>query len=153
MIQKEYIKESGTVTAENINALISERMQGGTMLIMSTEEFSCTVQQEIQDIAHLLEVRVFTEQAELKIMRPSIEDDFSYRLIVDTPGEFESVEESQYLDIAESHGNVYTATGGGVYTLPVENAEKIIIRNYISYDEQGIGQITDFRIVKFLERS
>ena len=46
--------------------------------------------------------------------------------------------------------SAYTATGGGKYSLPVENAEKILIRNYISYDSQGIAQITDYRLVEYL---
>ena len=50
----------------------------------------------------------------------------------------------------KSDGFEYTATGGGKYSLPVENAEKILIRNYISYDSQGIAQITDYRLVEYL---
>ena len=64
------------------------------------------------------------------------------------------IEEKHYLDIDEkkSDGFEYTATGGGKYSLPVENAEKILIRNYISYDSQGIAQITDYRLVEYLCR-
>ncbi|MBR1556021.1 MAG: hypothetical protein IJ644_11615, partial [Oscillospiraceae bacterium] len=74
--------------------------------------------------------------------------------IDDTAGEYDYIPEDQYLDIdtEKSSGTSYIATGGGAYTLPVEDAEKIRIRNYISYDEQGIAQITDFRIVQYLRK-
>ena len=87
-------------------------------------------------------------------MRPTMEDNFTYRLIDDTLGEYEFIEEKHYLDIdtKKSKGTEYIATGGGKYTLPIENAERFLIRNYISYDEQGIAQITDFRVVKYLKR-
>ena len=86
-------------------------------------------------------------------MRPPIADVFGWRLIDDTklsPDDY--ITEDQYLDINEklSRGTSYTAVGGGRYTLPIENAEKLRIHNYISYDEQGIAQITDFRAVKYL---
>ena len=43
-------------------------------------------------------------------------------------------------------------TGGGSYTLPVENAEKIRIRNYLEYVENGIVTIPDFRIIGFIQK-
>ena len=61
--------------------------------------------------------------------------------------------EQQYLDIdsTKSFGRNYTATGGGHYTLPVENAEKLEIRNCV-YDDNGILKIVDFRIVRILAK-
>lgn len=154
MTEKIYITEKGSVSGD-INTLISEKMAGGNMLLMDTEKFECTPQKEIADTSHLLEVRVFTEEKELRIMRPTIADTFTYRLIDDTAGDYDHIDEDQYLDIDDdkkSSGMSYIATGGGAYTLPIENAEKVRIRNYISYDEQGIAQITDFRIVKYLRK-
>jgi len=153
MINKNYILEQGAVSGD-INALIAEKISGGNMLIMDTEKFECTPQKEIEDISHLLEVRVFTEKKELRIMRPTIADAFTYRLIDDTAGDYDHIDENQFLDIdtEKSSGTSYTATGGGAYSLPIENAEKVQIRSYISYDEQGIAQITDFRIVKYLRK-
>ena len=153
MINKNYILEQGAVSGD-INALIAEKISGGNMLIMDTEKFECTPQKEIEDISHLLEVRVFTEKKELRIMRPTIADAFTYRLIDDTAGDYDNIDENQFLDIdtEKSSGMSYVATGGGAYSLPIENAEKVQIRNYISYDEQGIAQITDFRIVKYLRK-
>lgn len=122
---------------------------------MYTDRFECCVQKKIEDTAHLLEARIFTEKAEIKIMRPTIADAFTWRLIDDTKLSDDAyLVEDQYLSIdsTKSIGHDYTAIGGGKYTLPIENAEKVRIHNYISYDEQGIAQITDFRVVKYLER-
>lgn len=153
MTEKTYIAEYGTVN-EDINQFINSQIQGGSMIAMYTEKFECSVQKSISDVEHLLEIRIFTDEKELKIMRPTIEDDFSYRIIDDTLEKYEYIDEKHYLDIdtKKSTGTDYTATGGGKYTLPVENAEKVLIRNYISYDEQGLAQITDFRVVKYLKR-
>lgn len=151
MTDRIYIAKPGTAAPDDLNALIAAEISGGNMLLIYTDRFLCVQQQEITDPAHLLEVRVFNDEKELKIMRPSVDCDFSYRLIDDTavPDEMH-LDEVQYLDIAESSGTQYTATGGGVYTLPGENYKKVRIRNYISYNPEGIAQITDFRIVEFL---
>ena len=153
MTEKIYITEKGSVSGD-INTLISEKITGGNMLLMDTEKFECSPQKMIEDISHLLEVRIFTEEKELRIMRPTIADTFTYRLIDDTAGIYDHIDEDQYLDINtdKSSGMSYVATGGGAYILPIEKAEKIRIRNYISYDKQGIAQITDFRIVKYLRK-
>lgn len=154
MTAKKYIANFGS--DDNVNEIIDRNISSGNMILMFTDRFECCPQQKIEDTAHLLEARVFTENAEIKIMRPTIADKFSWRLIDDTklsPDDY--IIEEQYLSINEklSSGTSYTAIGGGKYTLPIENAEKLRIHNYISYDEQGIAQITDFRAVKFLGRS
>lgn len=149
-LSRDYIAENGI--AEDINTLINSKVTDGSMIMMFTDRFECSHQKEIQDTSHLLEVRVFTKNAELKIMRPTIADQFRYRFIDDSTGKNDYIEEKHYLDIDsnKSDGFDYTATGGGKYTLPVENAEKVLIRNYISYDEQGIAHITDYRVVEYL---
>ena len=155
MTDKNYIADFGL--AEDVNAVIEQNISGGNMILMFTDKFKCCPQQKIEDTTHLLEARVFTENAEIKLMRPTITDKFTWRLIDDTklsPDDY--IAEEQYLNInekiheKESSGFEYTAIGGGKYTLPLENAEKLRIHNYISYDEQGIAQITDFRAVKYL---
>ncbi len=151
MTDKNYIADFGT--AEDVNAVIEQKINGGNMILMFTDKFLCCPQQKIEDTAHLLEARIFTENAEIKLMRPTIADKFSWRLIDDTklsPDDF--ITEDQFLNIneKESKGFEYTAIGGGKYTLPLENAEKLRVHNYISYDEQGIAQITDFRAVKYI---
>ena len=151
MTDKNYIADFGSV--EDVNAVIEQKISGGNMILMFTDKFLCCPQQKIEDTAHLLEARIFTENVEIKLMRPTIADKFSWRLIDDTklsPDDF--ITEDQFLNINEKESKVfeYTAIGGGKYTLPLENAEKLRVHNYISYDEQGIAQITDFRAVKYI---
>lgn len=153
MTDKNYIADFGS--AENVNDIIEKNISGGNMILMYTDRFECCVQKKIEDTAHLLEARIFTEKAEIKIMRPTIADAFTWRFIDDTKLSDDAyLVEDQYLSIdsTKSNGHDYTAIGGGKYTLPIENAEKVRIHNYISYDEQGIAQITDFRVVKYMER-
>ena len=154
MTTKNYLSESGRVDTE-INAFIESRIQNGTMIVMTTEKFDCFPQGKIEDVEHLLELRIFTESKELKIMRPAISDSFTSRIIEDdSKAKYDAIDEDQYLDINTQKSTpdeyTYIATGGGSYHLPIKNAEKVRIRNYISFDEHGIAQITDFRVVKFL---
>lgn len=151
-LDRHYISASGAV--DDLNAVISRYMTGGIMILMYTDRFICCDQQEIDDTAHLLEARIFNDDAEIKIMRPSIADPFFFRFIDDTKlDDTAYIQEDHYLDKNSelSSGNNYVSTGGGKYILPVEDAEKIRIRNYISYDEQDIAQIVDFRAVRFLK--
>lgn len=151
MINKDYIADFGKTT--DVNSVIERSISGGNMILMFTDRFECCSQKEIEDTAHLLEARVFTEQLEIKVMRPTIADEFSWRVIDDkTVSSEDYIVEDQYLSIERASGNDYYAIGGGKYTLPIQNAEKIRIHNYISYDEQGIAQVTDFRAVKYLEK-
>ncbi|MBP3760645.1 MAG: hypothetical protein J6I55_04100 [Ruminococcus sp.] len=166
-----YIKSSGT--ADDINKTISEFITDGNMILMYTNRFICCQQQEISDVEHLLEARVFNDTSEIKIMRGTIVDNFYFRLIDDSkpdseqnskpdseqnskPDSEQYIDEVHYLDIdldnKNTSGNNYVTTGGGYYSLPVADAERIKIRNYISFDEQNIAQISDFRVVKFLRK-
>ncbi len=148
---RNYIADCGT--DDDVNAVISEKISGGNMILMYTDKFVCMPRQTVSDTEHLLEARVFTEYAELKIMRPTIADKFTWRLIDDRKNpDTDKIEERHYLSIDKkrSYGKRYFAIGGGEYELPVENAERVLVYNYISYDNQGIAQITDFRVVKYL---
>lgn len=158
-----YIKSSGT--ADDINKTISEFITDGNMILMYTNRFICCQQQEISDVEHLLEARVFNDTSEIKIMRGTIADNFYFRLIDDSkpdseqnskPDSEQYIDEVHYLDIdldnKNTSGNNYVTTGGGYYSLLVADAERIKIRNYISFDEQNIAQISDFRVVKFLRK-
>ncbi|WP_155250406.1 type III-D CRISPR-associated protein Csx19 [Ruminococcus flavefaciens] len=151
---KTYVKECGAVS--DINSLVGRLITGGSMILLYTDRFICCEQRDIEDTEHLLEARIFNLQSELKIMRPTIADAFSFRYIEDS-GLVEKKDyfpQEHYLDINPglSYGTSYISTGGGKYQLPVENAERIQIRNYVSYDEQNIAQITDFRCVRYLEK-
>lgn len=152
MIEKNYISQKGTAKQDKINELINSNIENSNMVLMYTYKFECSLQSKITDTEHLLEARIFTKKKELKIIRPTIADEFSYRIIDDDSGQYNFIEEKHYLDIdkTRSEGVNYITTGGGKYSLSIENAEKVLVRNYISYDEQGIAQITDFRIVEYL---
>lgn len=150
---KTFIRKSGAVS--DINRLVGDCIEGGSMILMYTDRFICCGQRDIEDIGHLLEARIFNLNSELKIMRPTIADAFSFRYIEDSElAEEDHIDEKHYLDINArlSSETSYTSTGGGNYQLPVENAEKILIRNYISYDEHNIAQITDFRVVCYITK-
>ena len=141
---------------------------GCNVYAVHTDHFYCGTELRI-DVTHLIELRIFTDSFELKISRLNIGSDFSWRFLSDD--EFKKVlsnepdaflgllvnrtfDEEHYLDVdsTKSNGVNYTTTGGGKYTLPIENAEKIRIRNYLEYDENGIVIISDFRIVGFLQK-
>lgn len=115
-----------------------------------------------------LEIRIFDEKGEDKWFRASIEKEFKYRNITDKKKESDSSnlyqwDEEQYLDIDEKrtekaiqegsieNGKVF-ATGGGEYSLPIENYknQKLRIRNYLREDtDTGALFVKDWRMVGF----
>jgi len=130
---------------------------------------------ELKDLAHLLELRLFNHDCELKISRMMIGKVFHYRVAdessneIDVPGKNRNsntaptalcYEEKQYLDISTSKppkavqaGDVtkfYSSTGG-YYELPASrNVKQIIVVNYFKYHEEtGNLQFHDFRIKGF----
>ena len=80
-------------------------------------------------------------------------EDFSWRAIRDdelrTDFHSDCLDERQYLDrdSKKSFGYKYASTNGGFYSLPVENADSLLIRNYIEYDGDGLASVVDYRIV------
>ncbi|MGN0605990.1 MAG: CRISPR-associated protein Csx19 [Oscillospiraceae bacterium] len=161
----ELYKETGIISEKDIISRISQ--YDGTVYALYTDKLTCG--DMVTDTENLLEVRIFNRSSEVKFSRTSVNKDFKFRIIDDEcikkSLETENddflknpdnriLEDVQYLDIDEkkSSGNVYTATGGGKYTLPFENAEKIKIYNYIDYDENGIAAIKDFRIVEIIRK-
>lgn len=108
----------------------------------------------------ILEIRIFNENEELKLIRTDISKDFALRYRKDENLSKDLyMDESQYLDIdtkksgtvSENGGYVY-ATGGGKYYLPINEIEdsKIKIRYYFDrYEESGQARICDWRIVGF----
>jgi len=114
---------------------------------------------EINDAAHLLEIRLFNDKCEIRAVRSALGKAFSWRVIDDsklTDEELKDItySEIQYLDIdsTKSRGTNYCFTGGGSYTLPIENAERIELRHYGFYDENGLFTLSDFRIVRILAK-
>lgn len=160
----DFICENGRVDENELAALLNEKVQPGmTAYRQYTTGIFCDVSTgSIDDAAHLLEIRLFSENAEIKASRPETGMPFTWRMIDDdrfkaalgNEGTFEdrTYTEQQYLDISSTNGRTYTATGGGHYTLPIENAEKLEIRSYCIYDDNGILKIVDFRIVRILAK-
>lgn len=98
---------------------------------------------------NLLEVRAYHRSAEAHAVRTMLDSDFAYRLAKDDSYDWH-FDDAQYLDKNDqkSCGRTYVTTGGGEYKLPVENATKVLIRNYVCHDEHdGMARIVDFRIV------
>lgn len=163
---KDYLCGHGTANEADIRSIAEEYLHSGcNVYALHTDHFYCGTELLI-DEKHLIELRIFDEDSELKITRLNIGAEFSWRYISDTEfqkriesendeflREFSNrvYDESHFLDIDANYtnGTSYTATGGGKYTLPVENAEKVRIRNYLEYDDDGILYIADFRIAGF----
>ena len=142
----DFICENGRVEESGLDAFLNSKAQSGMISYRqyTTGIFCDGFSGTVDDAAHLLEIRLFNENAEIRASRPEIGMPFTWRII----------DEQQYLDIdsTKSFGRNYTATGGGHYTLPVENAEKLEIRNYCVYDDNGILKIVDLRIVRILAK-
>ena len=106
-------------------------------------------------LERLLDVRAYDENSEFRAVRDSIDNAcmLSWRTVSDEDFE-DPLDDVQYLDIDAKQSNVdkgeYCTTGGGKYSLPLANAERVKVRNYISYDEDGLARLVDFRIVGLL---
>ena len=108
----------------------------------------------------ILEIRIFNENEELKLIRTDISKEFVMRYRTDEYLNKDLyMDESQYLDIDtkktgktyENGGYVY-ATGGGKYYLPINRIDdlKVKIRYYFDkYESSGQARISDWRIVSF----
>ena len=155
-----HVKEIKTVNKEDV---INEiKASHGTVYALYTDKLTCG--DNVTDIQHLMEVRIFNENGEKKLSRYSLKEDFICRVADDEyfrqklenendSLENRTLEDIQYLDRDKtmSCGRNYRSMGGGEYTLPDEGYNKIHIRNYIDYDNNGIAYISDFRIVELLK--
>lgn len=165
-MMKDFISDFGTVSESDVMTIAEKYFcTDCNVYAVHTNQFYCGAELDI-DTRHLIELRIFMDSYELKISRLDIGSDFSWRCINDDefkkvlsnePDAFLSLfvnrtfDEEHYLDIdsTKSNGFSYSTTGGGKYTLPIE---KIKIRNYLEYDENGIVIISDFRIVGFVQK-
>lgn len=162
----DFIAGYGTVNESDIPELFNSRLNGREVYAYCqyTTGISCTTYDGvIDDIAHLLEVRLFDLTSEIRAVRYGVGKPFIWREIddekfkerlssADESFEERTYSEKQYLDIdtTKSSGKNYRFIGGGSYTLPIENAEKIELMHYGNYDENGIFTLLDFRIVRIL---
>lgn len=164
----DFISEYGTALNDEVK-FVCQKVRAENMLLMySAGMVKCVPCGEIQDVEHLLEAHLFGNGKELKLMRSTIDNLFCWRIIDDE--EFKSrcdgssfdkiyencvLEEVHYLDIDKTRQNVnsaiYTSTGGGNYVLPESGINRVKIRDYICFDDNGIANIADFIIVGFLK--
>lgn len=164
----DFIAEHGTANENEISDRLNSLIDGGDFCAYCQYTTGITCEQydgKIDNIAHLLEIRLFNLASEIRAVRSVIGDPFIWRKIDDekfkeklsgTEEDFceRTYSEIQYLDIdaTKSNGRNYRFIGGGGYTLPIENAEKLEIMHYGIYDENGLFMLSDFRIVRILAK-
>lgn len=138
---------------EIIGYLIKEQING-YFLAMLSDSLICQSTDFIKEIdpLKLIEIRVFNETKEIKAVRGSLEKEFQIRTLEAESNEEEKHYEVHYLDIDEKRKPQIVTTGGGKYELPIEAPQRIKICNHLRYDENGVCQIVDYRIVKFLAK-
>lgn len=154
----EFIKDHGSEEESGLNTLLEKYKTDDSLLFcVYTDRFCCTAYKPIEDISHALEIRLFNEKGELKAVRGNIGREFKWRYISDTDkGEDEldeyTVKEEQYLDCADNSTEIYRSIGGGEYEMPAAGYERVVIRHYGDYDDDGMFGLKDFRLVKFLRK-
>lgn len=166
-----YIKESRTVPEAKAAELIQAQLHSGVIVYaVCTDRFCCGITFDPSILPHLLELRLFDENAEMRLRRCGIGRDFQMRIIDDVlfqdrlkdePDDFLRCFENRiftevhYLDRDTAKKNAldstdYITTGGGHYSIPFPGADRVVLRNYLDYDEEtGILHVTDFRLVGF----
>lgn len=147
-----YIKANGKLPENGLNALLEQyKTEGALLFCVYTTKFCCTGYSPVEDIAHALEIRLFDEHGELKAVRANIGRDFVWRYINDEDVSKDCIyDEVQYLDAAKNDSTEYIAIGGGHYEMPGAGFERVLIRHYGEYDDNGLFSLKDFRIVKLM---
>ena len=150
---------AGDVSEDELLTMAIDDHTWDGVLAIYTDKVEWTLQDELdrEHLHNLLEIRAYTEEEELHASRDALGSGFAWRLVNDVravagaatyDARFDDV---QYLDIdrKRSGGRDYVTTGGGSFRLPIVNAEKIVVRNYIRYGEDdGMARIVDFRVVR-----
>ena len=117
------------------------------------------------DLEKLLELRVFNEKQELWIHRSSQGGDFHWRVASEeNMGEERRrfcFETRQLLDLGEpieatpkfENGlRVLRTEGGRRLLLPIQGTDRYVrIMNYVDYDEDGVANASDYRLIGFAE--
>lgn len=151
-----FIKANGKAPENEIQALLEKYVSDIALLFcVYTTKFRCTHYQPVEDIAHALEIRLFDEHGEFKAVRSNIGREFVWRYISDENVDDDCIaDEYQYLDIDETNtaGTDYISIGGGHYEMPDAGYERVLIRHYGEYDDDGMFALKDFRIVKLLRK-
>lgn len=122
-----------------------------------TDRTDFLTEKALVDTDKLLEIRCFKDSGEFYAFRSSINASFKKREITENDTCFDGCfDEPHYLDIAavteNGKENLVTAIGGGKYHLPIKDAEKILVRYYYKFDDNGIARKCDWRLVKFIAK-
>lgn len=132
-------------------------MQYRYSLAIWTDRADCIIDKSAPlDEDKLLEIRCFDDSGEYRAYRSVVNKDFIEREITDDKAFDGFFNEFHYLDIDEkqSKGTVKFTTGGGTYHLPeeVSDKQKLKVRNYYKFDENGIARPVDWRLVGFADK-
>lgn len=110
--------------------------------------------------AKLLEIRVFNKDAEYRLFRSCMGENFHLRVRLDKTEDIDSFDDIYYLDIDEvASGNLeddmmVQTTGGGRYYLPLQTRQNagVKIRYYLAQNAStGVAEVVDCRVVEFVE--
>ena len=141
------------------------KVRGGWFIAMGAREFKSGPIGEIDQVDwdNLLELRAFTPEYEIKLVRGSLGEAFQARNSSDIQFNKRRCE-THYLDIdtkktvecrAREEGGIASdevfAIGGGKYRLTESLPQKMIIQIYYREDAKGFYQPFDFRIVGWKE--
>lgn len=143
------------VTTEQIREKIKAY---GYSLGIWTDRTDFLLPGELPDDDKLLEIRCFDENGEFHAVRSTVmEDRFDAREITDDSLYDGNFDEKHFLDIdsaktEENNDGWIYATGGGRYHLPVQNAQKLVVRYYYRFDDNGIARKCDWRLVGFWKK-
>ena len=115
---------------------------------------------EVTEPEKLLELRVFDENGEFRAYRDLLGKPFKCREInKDNENQFAgSFKENQYLDIDTTKTfedkTIKQATGGGQYHLPedVKSKTMLKVRYYYCFNDEGIANKCDWRLVGFVDK-
>ena len=145
--------------------ILSELAEGRTLVAYFTDRADSVTGIDAEEVKKLLELRAFNETSEFYACRSLIGEEFTCRYIDDKKiptDDATHMLETHYLDIDTTFTEAgkpvgdlfeYKTMTGGVYHLPVENANRLVLCNYISYkNPEGLAQVYDYRFVIFLTK-
>lgn len=104
----------------------------------------------------LLELRAFDKNSEYRVYRSTVDSDFYARFAEDSAKSVSDYFDTEHfldIDSTANKNNTRKTIGGGTFHLPLAYADatKIVIRNYVKYDDDGIASVCDWRIVQLKE--
>ena len=145
--------------------ILSELAEGRTLVAYFTDRADSVTGIDAEEVKKLLELRAFNETSEFYACRSLIGEEFTCRYIDDKKiptDDATHMLETHYLDIDTTFTEAgkpvgdlfeYKTMTGGVYHLPIENANRLLLCNYISYkNPEGLAQVYDYRFVRFLTK-